>query len=244
MISDRYFFVFLLLFSVNFRLYTLLATELILKFSFKNINNKRLARNPSNNTHTCNHKGAMSDSNYQPMQISGEEGQNEVNPAPTQPVTETSGGLPSQYTQPPAPAEIQQPQSNNEQPAYVYSTEAQQEVPETPQQPILVQNVVQETNVITINTAPPKRVSNQPPLNAPEPLQDLTIISALACLCCGWPCGIFALIFSCNARSAYYRRDWVSYRRQNTNAKGCIAASCVTGIIFVILYFTGVLSLN
>ena len=75
-------------------------------------------------------------------------------------------------------------------------------------------------------------------MGAPEPYQDLTVLSCLACLFCGWICGLGALMFSSNAQAAHRRGDYAEYRRQNANAKMCLGISLFVGIAFWIVVFT------
>ena len=75
-------------------------------------------------------------------------------------------------------------------------------------------------------------------MGAHEPHQDLTVLSCLACFFCGWICGLFAWIFSCNANSAHRRGNYDEYRRQHANAKVCLGISLIFGIVTWILLFT------
>ena len=76
------------------------------------------------------------------------------------------------------------------------------------------------------------------PVGAPEPYQDLTVLSCLACLFCGWICGLGALMFSSNAQAAHRRGDYAEYRRQNANAKMCLGISLFVGIGLWIVILT------
>eukprot|EP00483_Globobulimina_turgida_P000680 UN00680 len=108
------------------------------------------------------------------------------------------------------------------------------------QQPQVV--IVPSQPTTTIVTRGPQRNNyNDSPqyMGKPEPYQDLCCLSCLVCLFCNWICGLCALFFTSNAQSAHARGDFDEYRRQQANAKGCIALSCITGFIFLIFIIVG-----
>ena len=189
----------------------------------------------------------MSNTNYQPVPSQGGEGQQAPPPAyapqARQPVSATSGGLPQQYAQP------FQPQQNNP-PSYAYPAQTQQPqyvVPQQAQQPIIVQPQQQQPHVGYQTTTVIVAKTGQSgaggygsggaygQTGTVEPMQDLTCLSILACICCAWPCGIFAIVYSCNAVSAHQRGNYDEYRRANGNAKTCIGISCVIGVLGIII---------
>ncbi|XP_076441376.1 proline-rich transmembrane protein 1-like isoform X2 [Babylonia areolata] len=70
---------------------------------------------------------------------------------------------------------------------------------------------------------------------AQNPAPDNLMLSIIACLCCFCPTGIFAIMYSCQAKSANEANDYNSAMKYAVQAKKLAITSIIIGIIVMVL---------
>ncbi|KAL8590751.1 hypothetical protein ACOMHN_064854 [Nucella lapillus] len=71
---------------------------------------------------------------------------------------------------------------------------------------------------------------------AQSPPSDNLLLSIIACLCCFCPTGIFAIMYSCQAKSANEVNDYASAMRYAAQAKKLAIASIIIGIVVMAVF--------
>lgn len=66
-------------------------------------------------------------------------------------------------------------------------------------------------------------------------VKDYLCQSIFTCLCCFWPLGIVAIIFSCMTRSATRRNDQLEASRMSSLAKSFALAALLVGIVCLLI---------
>ncbi|KAL9985192.1 hypothetical protein ACROYT_G007562 [Oculina patagonica] len=142
---------------------------------------------------------------------------------PAQPGTKAQPGYPAQPGNQPQPGYPAQPgQQPGYPPQYGYPP---------PQQPGYPPQVQQSTTVV--NMGMPATQTIILPAN-PRP-QNYIGLSICTCLCCAWPIGLAALVFSCMVDSSYDSGDYDGALRNSNIAKWLNLASLLCGIILIII---------
>lgn len=97
-----------------------------------------------------------------------------------------------------------------------------------PQSPPQVQIVHQNTNVV-IGAVPVVTQEKEP---VPD---DYLCYAVLACLCCFWPLGIVAIIFSCFTSDANSRRDYEEALQKSVITRRLVVGTVLAGIALYII---------
>ncbi|KAL8590750.1 hypothetical protein ACOMHN_064853 [Nucella lapillus] len=72
-------------------------------------------------------------------------------------------------------------------------------------------------------------------VGAQSPPSDNLLLSVITCLCCFFPTGIFAIMYSCQAKNANKVHDYASAMRYAARAKKLAIVSIIIGIVITIV---------
>ncbi|PFX29889.1 Tumor suppressor candidate 5-like [Stylophora pistillata] len=151
-------------------------------------------------------------------------------PGSAQPVYPPQPGSSAQPGYPPQSGFAPQP-GYPSQPGYPpQSGHAPPHVPQT------VQQVQQSSTVINVGVPATQTVVLTPSPHPPNYL----FLSVFTCLCCVWPLGLAAIVYSCMVDSSYGAGDYAASVRNSNIAKWLNVASILCGIIINIIIVVSV----
>ena len=91
-----------------------------------------------------------------------------------------------------------------------------------------IDNKQQNANIIIVQIPNKQKKEGK---KKEEEYESSLVLAILSCIFCNICCGLFAICYSCEAKSQYYQGNFERYRRYRRNSNQCMIIACCCGIL-------------